>query len=293
VTPTGLKWTHNRVRSFDGTDIAAARVDGGAGVPLLIANAVGANTAAWRRVLAGIADERSALTWDHRGLLASGPPRTERIDPGAHAEDAMAVLDHFGVKEVVVASWSNGTRIGLEIAHRYPERVSAIAFVCGAYGYSVGRILRLELVSLLPLAAGVAKQFPGPISAALRAFTARREVAGLIRQSGMVAATADTRALVEMLKGLAACDTRRLLATFEAVAGDAAPELGRSVTCPALVIAADRDQFTPRPLMEEMARIVPQAKLIVYPNATHYLPLEHPTRLAEDLGRFFDGAASG
>jgi pimeloyl-ACP methyl ester carboxylesterase len=259
-------------------------------VPLLIANAVGANTAAWRQVLTGIVSDRPALTWDHRGLLKSGPPRTDRIDPGAHAEDAMAVLDHFGVKEVVVASWSNGSRIGLEIVHRYPDRVRAIAFVCGAYGYSFGRILRLELVSLLPLAAGVAKQFPGPISAALRAFASRREVAGLIRQSGMVAATADTQALVELLKGVASCDIRRLLATFEAVAGDAAPELGRSVMCPALVIAADRDQFTPRPMMEEMARIVPSAQLIVYPKATHYLPLEHPVRLGGDLSRLFDGA---
>jgi pimeloyl-ACP methyl ester carboxylesterase len=289
VTPAALKWSRDRVRSFDDTDIAAARAAGGDGVPLLIANAVGVNTAAWRRVLTGVVGDRPALTWDHRGLLASGPPRTERIDPGAHAEDAIAVLDHYGVNEVVVASWSNGTRIGLEIAHRYPERVNAIAFVCGAYGYSVSRILRLELVSLLPLAAGVAKQFPGPISAALRAFASRREVAGLIRQSGMVAATSDTRALVEMLKGLAACDTRRLLATFEAIAGDAAPELGRSLTCPALVVAADRDQFTPLALMEEMARIVPQAKLVVYEKATHYLPLEHPTRLADDISQLFTG----
>ena len=83
-----------------------------------------------------------------------------------------------------------------------------------------------------------------------------------------------------------------MLATFEAVAGDAAPELGHSVMCPALVIAADRDQFTPRPMMEEMARVVPNAQLIVYPKATHYLPLEHPMRLAGDLSRLFDGATS-
>ena len=290
MSPAGLIWSKARVRSFDDTDIAAHRVDGGAGAPLLIANAVGANTAAWRRTLGGIVAQRPVLTWDNRGLLESGPPRTQRIDPGAHAEDAIAVLDHYGVAEVVIASWSNGTRIGLEIAHRYPERVRAIAFVCGAYGYPLGRALRLEFVSLMPLAAGVAKQFPGPISAALRAFASRREVAGLIRQSGMVAASADTRALVELLKGIASCDMRLLLATFEAVAGDAAPELGRSLACPALVIAAERDQFTPQSLMQEMARIVPNARLIVYSNATHYLPLEHPLRLAGDLSRLFQGA---
>jgi 3-oxoadipate enol-lactonase len=290
VSPAGLTWSKARVRSFDETDIAARRFDGGAGAPLLIVNAVGASAAAWRRTLGGIVAERAAFTWDHRGLLESGPPRTQRIDPGAHAEDAIAVLDHYGVAEVVIASWSNGTRVGLEIAHRYPERVRAIAFVCGAYGYPLGRILRLEFVSLLPLVAGVAKQFPGPMSVALRAFASRREVAGLIRQSGMVTATADTRALVELLKGIASCDMRLLLAIFEAVAGDAAPELGRSLTCPALVIAAERDQFTPRSLMQEMARLVPNASLIVYPNATHYLPLEHPVRLAGDLSRLFQSA---
>lgn len=287
MTPAGLTWSRARIRSFDDTDIAAMWFGGGTGAPLLIANAVGANTAAWRRVLTGIVADRPALTWDHRGLLDSGPPRTERIDPGAHAEDAIAVLDHYEVEEVVVSSWSNGTRIGLEIAHRYPERVRAIAFVCGAYGYSLGRTLRFEFASLLPLAAGVAKQFAGPISAALRAFASRPELAGLIRQSGMVAATADTRALVELMRGVASCDMRLLLAIFEAVAGDAAPGLGRSLTCPTLVVAAQRDQFTPRSLMEEMARIVPTANLMVYPNATHYLPLEYPVRLAADLSHLF------
>jgi pimeloyl-ACP methyl ester carboxylesterase len=290
VSPARLRSSSARIRSFDDTVIAARRFDGGAGIPLLIANAVGANSAAWRRVLTGIVGGRPVLLWDHRGLLDSEPAHTDRIDPGAHAEDAMAMLDHYNVDEVVIASWSNGTRVGLEIAHRYPERVRAIAFVCGAYGYSPGRAIKLEFVALLPILAGVAKQFSGPIGAALRAFAARRELAGLIRQSGMVAATADSGALVDLMRGIASCDMRTLLATFEAIAGDSAPELCRSLSCPALVVAGERDQFTPRPQMEEMARIVPHATLTVYPSATHYLPLEHPAKLAVDLNRLFAAA---
>jgi 3-oxoadipate enol-lactonase len=277
------------VPSFDGTLIAVRSQGRGGRTPLLIVNALGATLAAWRPTLAHLPDKQVVVTWDHRGLHDSGPPSSDRIDPGAHVEDAVAVLDHQDLERVAVVSWSNGARVALELAHTYPERVALLGVVCGGYGHALTDLVRhFQVSALFPTVAGVAKHFAGPVGAALRALTARPELAGLIRQSGMVGATADTAALVDLLKGVAECDPRMLLASYEAVAGDAASEILSAIEAPALLIAGGRDPFAPPRMMREMAGAIPGARLEVYEGATHYLPLEFPARLARDLVSFWD-----
>lgn len=283
---TGASLDHEvtRVTSFDGTLLAARPLGGGDGTPLVIVPAVGADLSVWRGTLRRLVAARRFVTWDLRGLHESAPPESDRIDPGAHAEDGMAVMGALGLDRVHVASWSTGTRIAIELAHRHPDRVASLTLVCGAYGYPLPRLARrLDPTAVMPLAAGVAKHFPGLVGGALRHVVTRPEIAGLIRQSGVVGPTADVAALVDLLKSIAACDTRRLLAIFEAVTGDAAPELLADILAPTLLIAGDRDPFTPRVLMEDMAATIPGARLEVYERATHYVPLEFPIRLADDL----------
>lgn len=292
MSPSNLEHEVEAVRSFDDTELAARRMGSGEKAPLLVANAVGAGLAVWRRALIDVARERPIIMWDHRGLHASAPPASDRIDPGAQAEDALAVLDHFDVDKFVMASWSNGARIALEIADRAPENLAALTIVCGGYGHPLGRLLRhLEIASLLPTVAGVAKHFASFIEAPLRRVASRPELAGLIRQSGMIAATADTAALVDLLRGMATCDTKTLLATYEAISGDPAPELLSEVHVPTLIVAGEKDPFTPRRVSEEMAASIPGARLEVYERATHYLPIEYPARLSEDLRDFWSDLA--
>lgn len=275
------------IRSFDGTLLAARCSGTGEGSPLLICNAVGANQAPWKRALVDVERDRRVVSWDMRGLLGSGPPASDRLDPGAHAEDAVAVLDHYDADRVVIASWSNGSRIALELATRYPERVAALIIVCGGPGWNLRRVLRhRDLFAVLPTIAGVAKHFGASLQAPLRAFVSRPEMAGLVRQSGLVAATADTPLLLELLRGVADCDLSMLLATFEAVAGDWAPELARSIEAPALLIAGEKDTFTQLRLISDLADAIPDARLVVYDRATHYLPIEYPARLSDDLRKF-------
>ncbi|HET7481325.1 MAG TPA: alpha/beta hydrolase [Actinomycetota bacterium] len=276
------------IRSFDGTLLATRSTGEGAALPLLVCNAVGANLAPWRKALVDVERDRTILSWDMRGLLGSGHPASDRLDPGAHAEDAVAVLDHYDADRVVLASWSNGSRVALELATRYPERVAALVIVCGGYGWSLRRTFRnLDLFAAVPTIAGVAKHFGASLQAPLRALVARPEMAGLIRQTGAVAATADTLLLLELLRGIAENDLSTLLATFEAVAGDPAPELGASVEAPALLVAGEKDPFTQIQLVAELAESIPDSRMLVYERATHYLPIEYPGRLSDDMRKFF------
>jgi pimeloyl-ACP methyl ester carboxylesterase len=276
------------VASFDRSLIAVRRRGRGELMPLLVVNAIGCDLSVWRTALLDLERQRPIVTWDQRGLHDSGPIESDRIDAGAHAEDAIAALDHLHIQRVVMAAWSTGSRIAFEIAHRYPEKIASMAIVCGGYGHPLGRLVRyLEVASLFPVVAGVAKHFSGSFEGPLRAVASRPELPGLLRQSGILAGTADTSALAALFRSVAACDLRTLLASYEAVVGDAAPDILVRIEAPTLLIAGQRDLLTSRRMMEEARGLIPNARLEVYEGATHYLPIEYPARLSHDLRRFF------
>lgn len=281
-----LEARRDSITSFDGTVIVARHDGKGDGTPLVIAHAIGANLIVWGPALGAMPRDRPIVTWDLRGLDDSGPPVSDSRDPSAHAQDGIAVLDHLGIERFALAAWSSGARIAVQIAHEQPERVASLVLVCGGAGYGLTRAVRhLEPTSLLPSVVGVAKHFSTYLGAAFRTVISRPELAGLVRQSGMIGPTADVPTFVEMLRSMAACDMRELLASYEAVAGDAAPELLATIQAPTLLVAGGRDQFTPLRVMQDMARAIPGAELEVYDEATHYLPIEFPDRLAHDLQR--------
>ncbi len=287
----GLTHEPNLVPSFDLTLIAGRKMGTAAATPMVIAEAVGADLSVWRRSVARLVQERPVITWDLRGLHSSGMARSNRLDPGAHAEDGIAVTDSYEIERFHLAGWSSGARIAIEIAHRYPKRVASLTLVCGSDGYSLsGGLRHLEITSVLPTVTGVAKHLASYLGGVLRTVTSRPELAGLVRQSGLVGPTADTAALVDMLRSMAECDPRVLLATYEAVAGDSAPELLKEIGAETLLIAGERDPFTPLRRMEEAAEAIPAATLTVYERATHYLPIEFPDLLAEDLNDLMESA---
>ena len=57
-----------------------------------------------------------------------------------------------------------------------------------------------------------------------------------------------------------------------------------------LIVAGERDAFTPRAVSEEMAQANPAARLEIHEGATHYVPVEYPGRLSDDLRAFFGQA---
>ena len=280
------------VRSFDGTMLAVRAMGVGDRSPLLISNGIGANLAVWRRTLYDLAAERAMVTWDHRGLFESKPPASDRLDAAAHAEDAIAAADHAGLERFALVAWSSGGPIALQVATRHPERVAALVLVNAGFGHPPARLLRhFDLTSALPMLAGVAKHFSGRLQGPFRAFVSRPTIAGIVRQSGLVGPTADIPAVVDFVQGMASCDLRRLLEIYEEVAGDNSASLLSSVQAPALLIAGSKDPFTPMSAMRDMERAIPDARLEVYEKATHYLPLEHPARLREDVKEFVDSRA--
>lgn len=285
---TSLEHRSEMISSFDGTPINVRMMGPEGGSPILLVPSVGVRMSMWRGVLAELTASRTVVTWDMRGLFDSGEIGPGGAGPSAHVHDAAALLKHLEIDRFDLLAWSSGGRVALEIAHILGDDTDHLALVCAGYGHGAGRLIHLEIASLLPRVAGVARLFAGPLQLALRRFVARPEIAGLVRQSGMTAASADTSSLVALLQEMADCDTGTLLTLYEAVSGDAAPELLDGINAPTLLVAGDHDAFVSRAVSEEMSLRISNSRLVVYEEASHYLPIEHPARLVGELAAFFN-----
>jgi pimeloyl-ACP methyl ester carboxylesterase len=97
-------------------------VDQGDGAPVLWQHGLGATQAQAAEVFPAISSLRR-ITMECRGHADSELGAPESLSIQQFADDAMALLDHLGVRRAVVGGISLGAAIALRLAVHYPERV--------------------------------------------------------------------------------------------------------------------------------------------------------------------------
>jgi pimeloyl-ACP methyl ester carboxylesterase len=79
----------------------------------------------------------AAVSWWHRGLGGSDRPADPtRIHVEDHVADLEATMDAAGFERAVVLGWSFGVNVAFEFARAHPERVAGILGVGGVPGAS-------------------------------------------------------------------------------------------------------------------------------------------------------------
>lgn len=76
----------------------------------------------WGPQLAAFAHDRFVLAPDRRGFgVSTAPP-----DLAREADDLVAILDHFAVKETILVGMSQAGRVAIDFALRFPGRVCSL-----------------------------------------------------------------------------------------------------------------------------------------------------------------------
>ncbi len=237
---------------------------------LAFANALGTDFRIWDRVAAHFAEDYCLLLYDKRGHglsdLGRGPVTIDR-----HADDLLAVVDHFGIERFGMVGLSIGGLIAQRLAVREPERLAALV-LCGTavrIGDAAGwdaRIAAVEAGGVEAVADAALERWFTPAYRAAEAPAMRVWRNMLVRQSA---------------QGYAASCAAIRDADLTA---DAA-----AIAVPTLVVVGDRDGATPPDLVRATAGLIPGARFAVVAGAGHLPCIEQPDALADLIVGLLDG----
>jgi len=240
----------------------------GAGSPVVLLHGLGGNAASWEAQLDGLSDRHRVVAWDAPGYGGSDdhPAREPTVE---HFADALvALLDALGLDMVDLVGHSMGGALAAAFAARWSSRVRRLVLSCtraafagphaAAFQERLGELRTLSTAEFgRRRAAGMAAAATPPAI-----FDRLAAVAGEVRPAGYAAA----------VHLLSRTDNRATL-----------PLLDR----PCLVIAGAEDRIAPRDAAEELARLIPGARLEIVGKAGHAPYLEQADAYNALLRGFF------
>ena len=223
----------------------------------------------WRsfETVLSLMPDQQAIALTQRGHVAATQPRYG-YSGSDFASDLKAFLDALRIPRAVLVGHSMGSMVAQRFAIDYPERVAGLVLV-GANATWRDNPLMMELWESVVshLTDPVAPEFVRAFQSSDRISAERLEV--IIAES----LPAPARTWQEVW--------RTIMAT------DFADELPR-VAAPTLVIWGTEDPLCSQAEQERLRALIPNAELLVYPDAGHNLHWEHPERFAVDLRDFLE-----
>jgi 3-oxoadipate enol-lactonase len=231
----------------------------GSGTPLVLTHGLGDDLHFWDGVASALAEHHRLLRWDVRGFGLSDKPAGP-YSPALLAGDLAALLDALGVERAHVGGLSMGGVIAQRLALDFPARVRSLVLVStssevGPSGAANWQRLadRIEQRGFGSGARDASRAFsPGFVAA----------------HPDIVAAAGEQTARNHPPSYAAAA---RAMSDYHWTA-----ELG-GVRAPVLILQGLADQLTPPGGSVKMQRALPAARLLMFPDTGHSLPIEQPS----------------
>ncbi len=273
----------------DGTPLAFATGGPKDGTPLVCCNGVGVSTFFWDYLGEYFSPRHPVVVWDYRGHGASGVPPTLRdVSMASIAEDLARVMDAAEVERAVLLGHSMGSQVVLEFYRLFPDRVLGLVPILGAFGHPADTFLDPRVGRALYRGAyEVGTRIPDLVNLGMRLVLRKPIAWQFARLTGIVHPDLCRKEDMDpYMEHLSRLDVAVFLEMVRAAQEhDAGPVLG-DIRVPALVVAGERDLFTPRHLSVEMAGRMPLAELLEIPRGSHAALIEQPELINLRLEKF-------
>lgn len=283
-----------RVKSFDGTAIAyhATRAPFKGAPAIVLANGLGGPHIAWREQIDFFLDRYQIVTWDYRGLYGSDRPAEGDGAAGyaveRHVCDLQAILAAEGIERASLIGWSMGVQVVLEAFRRLRGVARNLVLLSGTFGRPLDTLSPLPGARVfLPSLVRAARHAHGFATQMTRRAAGQPEFAAGLKRMGLIGSTLDDEVFEELLHAFGQLDMEGYLRNLRALGEHTAEDVLETIDVPVLVIAGDRDTFTPPSLAQAMARRIRGASLLVVRGGTHYTAVEFPELVNLRIERFF------
>ena len=253
-----------------------AEVTGRSDAPVvLLIQGLGTDKNGWVLQRFGMATRYRTIAFDNRGSGRSTTP-DEPFTLEDMADDAAAVLEHFGVTNAHVVGASMGGAISQILSVKHAALVRSLTLVCTACRNKPWRteLLRhwadtANVRGMREWANDSARWLVGP-----RSF---RRLAPALTWLGPFATHRPSKGFTAQVEAIVSTDDSMVA------------ELS-SITAPTLVIVGNQDILTPRADSEEIAERIAHAELVVISGAAHGLMFEHASTFNPIVFDFIDRA---
>lgn len=213
----------------------------GTGAPVILLHGGLGNADHFAFQVPALAVKHQVIAIDSRGQGRSTLSK-QPLSYHVMAGDVLAVMDHLEVSRAAFVGWSDGGAIALDLAIEHPDRVSRL-FVLGTNYHSSGSKPRK--------------------GASPRTFTAYASKC-----------KADYQRLSKTPKAYGAM-VSSLLPIWRKAGGFTKDQM-RSIKAPTVVADGDHDEIVFLDHLEEMALLIPDARLVVFKDTSHFALWQDP-----------------
>ncbi len=267
----------------------------GTGEPTLVLNdGVACDGFAWRYLQPALAQHHCVVHCHYRGHGRSGAPMDpQHIGVTDLVDDLQRVLDHLNISSAVLLGHSMGTQVALEYYRADPARVAGLVLLCGAHGQITHHFQGTNVLDqVLPTAVSLTGEF----RSASRALWGRIP-ASIAFRFAQLWGQVDPNNLREddfrqYWEHAALMDPDLFLRMLASAGEHDASDLLPSIKVPTLVVAAERDTFTPLELTKTMAHAIPGAEFMMIREGSHAAPVEQPELIQERIEAFLAALSS-
>jgi len=243
------------------------------GIPLVLVHGVGDSQRIFESLLDYLPVSIHAFAPTMRGHGdASQPPMGYRSSD--YAADLAAFMDALGIEAAIVAGGSSGGLVAQRFALDFPDRLLGLAMLGSPLTFRDKPSAQTLGEATLPGSADPID--PGFVRGLLEGMLSRPMPEALMDNAVQESVKVPAFVWRETLRGI--------------LEDDFSDELSR-VAVPARIIWGDGDALLPRADQETLSRLIPQARLVVYPGAGHLFYWEEPSRVGADLATFADEIA--
>jgi pimeloyl-ACP methyl ester carboxylesterase len=255
----GAKFVTTKTGRFHYTDV-------GQGPPILLMHGSGSGLADWQEgAIQALAKHHRVIAFDYFGNGFSERNAKFTYGYDLWVNQAVELLDALKIKRVTVIGHSVGGVLACILAADHPNRVDRVV--------TIGTGMTIEPQQLIPIVPGVGEIVLANTAAYGKTYSiAHREA---LESSYRVKGT--RAALLAYARRQLTIDGLRLVwGTFE------------DVKAPVLHLSGSRDVNIAPAIAKDLATRT-KGKFVSIEGATHYLHIEAPDRLAEDVERFLTG----
>jgi len=247
----------------------------GAGPPLLLVTGLSGIASFWAQHVDALAEHFTLILHDHRG---TGQSALSQIDysVGQMADDALQLIDHLGYDKVHFAGHSTGGAIGQTLAIDHPARLGKVVLSATWAGKDAYFDLFFTWRKQLLLEVGPEHY--------LRSILFAAKPPAWYRDHPEELAVLSPEILNDRVPDLH-CAASRLDAIMAFDRRAQAPQ----IQSPCLVICAKDDIVTPPYLSQELADLIPNARLTLLPDGGHFYPQTRPQAFLDAVIGFAGG----